>query len=108
VKPEQSGVKPPHSKSIPQSFLQFIKSFDDFFLHQVLTLGHNWFPGDDHFAYGCARRREDDCRQKVFIRRAGNRWVVKIDSEEIRWSTGCQFSPWRADAACAIDSGAVE
>jgi hypothetical protein len=48
-------ILPAHSKSTPQSFLQLIKSFDDVFLHQVLTLGDYRLPAHHHFADRGAR-----------------------------------------------------
>src|SRR5881394_495149 len=65
---EHSGVKPPHSKSRPQSLLQFIESFDDFFLQQMLSLSYDWFPADHHFADSCARSGEHNRRQEIIVR----------------------------------------
>ena len=46
----------------PQFLLQFIETFDDLFLQQMLALGYDRFPVNDHFADRCPRSRKYNCR----------------------------------------------
>src|SRR2546430_11030132 len=74
----------------------------------MLSLRNNRLAAYDNLLHSCARQRKDNRRQEIVSRGAGDRWIIEIDSKEIRWSSSLERTTWRSRAARTVHRRAIK